>query len=420
MKVVILSSSDKSGGAAIASSRLHLALKKHDVNSQMLVRYKVNHIDPTIQAINQLARFATVEAHPRFIMEKLFFLFHEKSITERFAFSTNKFGFNVSANQLVRGADIIHLHWINQGFISLKGLKNLFSLKKPVVWTLHDMWPFTGGCHYSGTCQNYKLNCGNCPFLRIPSNNDLSNKVLIKKRKYYKNSNISVVACSNWLAAKARESDLFRNFNVITIPNPIDIEIFKPANKEDVRLRMGLPSDKKILLIGSAKLTDKRKGFEKLLAAFQILDAKNPELKDKIYILLFGQISEFASQQIPFHVKSLGMIETPELAYQCADIFILPSLEDNLPNTVMEALSCGVPCIAFKTGGIPEMIDHDENGYLCQYASEKDLADGIIWALNRADLKLLSLNARAKVLKNYSEESVARQYIKLYSQLLNG
>jgi glycosyltransferase involved in cell wall biosynthesis len=417
-KVILLSKSDMDGGAAIASLRLFHSLKKNstDWETNMLVQQALSSGDGLHSLLR--GKIGNYVSLGLLGYEKLKFLSHEKNATTRFQFSTANIGLPVYSNKFVKKADIIHLHWFNQGFISINGLKNILKLDKPVLWTMHDMWSFTGGCHFTGFCERYINSCGNCPLLKNPSETDLSTLIFNEKQLVYKKyPKLTFVTCSDWLKTKAQNSKLLGKMRIETIPNPIDTLKYKPEDKSVSRRKLNLPTNKKILLFGSARLNDKRKGFVKLIRALQILRKDHPEYENNLIVLLFGQVDEETPRLIPFKSVSLGKLDDPTLAYQAADLFVLPSLEDNLPNTIMEAMSCGIPSLAFNTGGIPEMIDHLKNGYLCQYGSEQSLAEGIFTMLSSEKLAEFSINARMKVETTFSEKVISEKYISLYNEL---
>ncbi|RLD80493.1 MAG: glycosyl transferase group 1, partial [Bacteroidetes bacterium] len=382
MKVVLVNKSDRTGGAAVACRRLQKALQKAGADAKLLVQEK-NDDDQTVK-ITGTGFWKRKKNFLLFVLERFYFLFYEASKEIRFAFSPAIAGENIYKNNLIKEADIIHIHWFNQGFLSLKNLKRLIALNKPIVWTLHDMWAFTGGCHYSGDCENYMVSCGNCPFIKNPSEKDLSYKILKKKKTILKDANITFVTCSNWLKAKAKESSLLKDFIVVSIPNPIDQKQFYPMDKKMIREKLSLPADKKLILFAAANISDKRKGLSYLLKALELVE-KNNSIPTDLEIVTFGKSDDSVFNNLPFNVHNLGILSKTEKiaeAYNAADLFVLPSLEDNLPNTIMESLACGTPVLAFKTGGIPEMIDHKKNGYLADYKSAEDLKKGLVFILN--------------------------------------
>ncbi len=420
MKVLIINKSATSGGAAVAAKRLFNALKESNSEVKMLIEDYTNNNEKGITSISH-NKFAKRKSLNRFINERLYFLPYEKNSNVRYKFSPATSGIDISKHPLVEEADIIHLHWINHGFLSLKNLDQLFKLNKPIVWTMHDMWPFTGGCHYADTCNHYIENCGNCPFLRWSNNNDLSSRIHEKKMKIWHNANIHTVSCSKWLGSLAQESSLLRRKKISSIPNPIDTSIFTPKNQAECRKELGLPLNKKLILFGAADISDPRKGARYLMEALHILDISYENLVAEVELIIFGKTKNTDLSKYPYKVHAMNYINGIEQMvklYNCADVFILPSLQDNLPNTVMEAQSCGLPVVSFSVGGVPEMIENHKNGYLTTMKDSDGLAKCIYKALYHSDIKTLKDNARNYVIENYSNHIVAEKYNQLYSSLL--
>jgi len=420
LKIVHINNSDIVGGAAVAANRLNVALRKFGVDSNMLVQDAKTDAEGVV-AIGA-GRVHRAKSFARFVYERLTFLPYEKNAVLRYAYSPANIGVDISEHPLVRDADIIHLHWINQGYISLKGLEKLFETGKPVVWTQHDMWSFTGGCHYAGTCLEFLERCSFCPILKKPAKNDLSAKQFVFKKELYSNVLLHPVACSKWLRALSSESSLFRNKEVSSIPNTIDTEVFQPLDKTECRKDLGLPIDKKLLLFGAANIFDLRKGARYLFEALNILLESFPVFKENVEIVVFGKISQETKDSIPFTIHRMNFIsDISEIVklYSASDIFVLPSLQDNLPNTVMESMACGTPVVGFCTGGVPEMIEHKHSGFLAEGRNALSLATGIYETLFLLDIDKMSANARNKVLKEYDGKIVAGQYVELYEKLLN-
>ncbi len=397
MKIVILNTSERTGGAAVAAGRLSKALKQAGIQVDKLVREDT-----------WLNRF-------RFYWERLIiFLCNHLNRKNLFAVSIANTGTDLSGHPLIKGADIIHLHWINQGFLSLRNIEELVKLNKPIVWTMHDMWPCTGICHHARDCEKFQTGCGACFFLKSEGK-DLSTSVFDKKLSLYKDANITFVGCSRWLSDRARKSYLLQEKAVLSIPNPINMEVYHPMDQNMPRGLLGLPSGKKLLLFGALNVTDKRKGIDFLIEALRKLEKQDVEL------VVFGQVKDDIRGLFPVPIHSMGYLsdESKIVAlYNAVDMFITSSLEENLPNTIMESMACGTPCVGFATGGIPEMIDHRVNGYVANYKDAGDLACGIRWVLEHEDRQALSDACVKKVRDNYTEEVVARQYIALYKKLL--
>ncbi len=419
MKILHINKHDSGGGAAVAALRIHRALRNNETDSNFLVLTKSGNDSNTFGFDEGLCH--TVKCYYQFIAERVKFLRDEKDASLRYAFSPASAGFDISQHPLVKEADILHLHWINQGFISLENLDSLFKMNKPIVWTLHDMWPFTGGCHYAGSCMEFNEHCGYCPFLKHPGRRDLSNRIYLQKKKIYNNASLNIVACSKWLRSLSSESSLFLNSKVTNIPNAIDTNQFRPLDKDECRRELGLPSDKKLVLFGAANLLDARKGFRYLIEALNIIKENFPTLSAKIELVVFGKLKEDVYKQLPFDIHNMKFIsDTDKLVkiYNAADVFLLPSLQDNLPNTVMESMACQTPVVGFSIGGVPEMIIHEKTGFLAEARNSLSLATGLYQTLFLNDTSQMGLAARERALELYAENVVAQQYLAIYNEAL--
>lgn len=413
--VLQLSTFHWEGGAGVAAARLHQALLNAGVDSNLMVS-EISHPSPQTTAWAD-TDWKSKKAWGNFVLERLSFLPYEKDKSVRFAFSPAVAGADITNHPLVKQASIIHLHWVNFGFLSISSLEKLFSLGKPVVWTLHDMWTFTGGCHYNRGCERYLSHCCYCPYLKKPGEYDIAFTQFEKKQRLYQNTNLTLVSPSRWLDDLVRKAALTKGMPSMAIPNCIDTHFFKPGDRTAARNALGLPADKKLLLFAGANTQDPRKGFKYFQEAMQ-----HPDLADaEVIILGKGKAENFSD--MPVKVHFLGKISDASqmvLAYNAADILVVPSLEDNLPNTIMEAMACGTPAVGFGTGGIPEMIGHLESGFVSAPKSASLLSEGIQWVLKHNEDGAVSASARKKVLRHYSEEVVARQYSQLYDSLLHG
>ncbi len=418
MKVVIVNKYDKSGGAAIAAYRLFEALKANEIDAKYLVQEKkTNEKDIFSTSNNKIKKISNFF---KFSFERLVVSLKISYQKYRFAFSIANVGENISKNKLIREADIIHLHWINFGFLSVKSLKNLLSLNKPIVWTLHDMWAFTGGCHYSFDCINYKTKCQNCFYLKNQNNNDLSTKIFNHKLNLFLNSNINFITCSNWLKNEAKSSYLLKSKNVIHINNPINTDFYNKKNKTLTRQKFNISAEKKVILFGAMNLKDERKGLKYLIDALDILTKKFK--KNELLILLFGKSNDEINSALPFDFININYTNSEEQIvniYNCADVYVIPSLQDNLPNTIVEAHSCGIPVVGFNVAGISEMIIHKKTGYLAELKSEVDLANGIEFILKSTDYEIISDTCRKYALNNYSYNNISQKFIEIYKKILN-
>lgn len=409
MNIVHLVCTDD-GGAGRAAIRVNDSINRRIVNGKcrVLVARKTKQIDKLYTLggtkINKLKRIINNETNKLSI----------KRYKTSSLFSNSIKGFNICQHDLIKDSDIINLHWINGGFLSYYELKKLSKLKKTIVWTLHDMWPFTGGCHYDEECGRYKTNCGNCKVLRSNREKDLSTKIQKKKEKIYSDMNITIVGCSNWITECAKESKVFNNKLCVNIPNCIDIETFKPIDKEIARNILNIKTNKKIILFGAMSSTsDARKGFKFMLEAMKILD------RDKYIAVIFGNSSEECEIEKYIETIYMGQLSddyTLALLYNVADVFVAPSIQENLANTVMESLSCGTPVVAFNIGGMPDMIKHEINGYLCEPFKYESLCEGIEYCTKNT--VQLGKRARKYVEDNYTYEIIGKKYTELYEKLL--
>ena len=420
MRVLIVNTSERTGGAAVAANRLMKALNNNGVKAKMLVR------DKESDAL-------TVVGLPKSPMLRWHFLWERFTIFLRLHFSRKHLfdidianaGSDITRLREFQEADVIHLHWINQGMLSLNGIRKILRSGKPVVWTMHDIWPATAICHLTLGCHYFINRCANCKYLPGGgSQNDLASRIWQKKQQMQAEENIYYVACSRWLESEAKSSTLLQGQKITSIPNPIDTHIYKKGNKQEARQRLGLPLDKKLILFASQRVTNEYKGMSYLVDALtkcQTLIPADAPIRNLCEIVILGGHAEEVVEQLPMKAHALGYVNDEQRVvdvYNSVDVFVLPSLSENLPNTIMEAMACGVPCVAFKVGGIPEEIDHLKNGYVAAYRDAADLARGITWVLQEADYESLSQQAIHKVMQCYSQQSVAVKYIDVYQQAM--
>ena len=400
MKVLLLNTY-AGGGAGIASGRLLAALQAEGKDVALL-------------------HAADVGSRWPFYAERLSFLPYERDKSVRFSFSLANFGKDLCHHPLVQAADILHLHWINQGFLSLKNIARLARLGKPIVWTLHDIWAFTGGCHIH-TCDHFQQACGDCPYLRRPSPRDLSHRIWAAKKRWFP-ADIHFVTCSEWLRGMALSSSLLADYPITTIPNPINTQVFRPITATErtaFRHEKGIAPGARVVLFVAMKISEPHKGFRFLQAALQQIKANQADLP--LEIMVIGKPDPEALAALPYPVHALGLVQdTGQLAriYAAADVFVTPTLADNLPNTVMESLSCGTPVAGFRTGGVPEMVEHRVSGFIAPQGDSAALAEGIRWILSgEKPIGELRRAARQKAEKDYANSVVAAQYTGLYKSL---
>lgn len=388
MKVLLVSTSE-GGGGGIAARRLLDALNKNGVEAKMMVRDKQSADTSVVKVGSRLPK----------VIERL-------AILPRCGFRRSRLwqtdianvGIAITGTEEFRQADVVHLHWVCQGMISLDEMGKILSSGKRIIWTLHDEWPYLGVCHYRGECREKE--CRKCPLLcgSLPYN------IYKKKHAMYGQWHPTFVGCSQWIAGEARKA--MPRERVEHINNCIPSGLFHPIDMRQARKALALPQDRPLLLFCSQKVTDERKGIAYLVEALQ---KPHP---DGLCLVIVGKDSE----QIPlpdgipaYRFGSVDQEMMPQL-YSAVDAFVTPSLQDNLPNTIAEAMSCGTPCVGLNTGGIPEMVSHLRNGYVARYRDAADLAEGIRHVLCH-DLRQAAL-AHAK--EAYDETRVAQAYIKLY------
>jgi glycosyltransferase involved in cell wall biosynthesis len=415
MKVLLINTNDIRGGAARAAYRLLKGLQLVGLDSKMLSKYKKSS-DPSVichssSLINSSwGRFIVPDMLPLVLYPR----------RKRLPWSTGWLQNDLPMQVAAQGADLVHLHWVGKGFMSFKAIPKF---DVPLVWTLHDMWAFTGGCHYSADCTRYTESCGSCPQLRSKKEEDLSRKIWRSKERYWEGVNLTVVAPSKWLADCALASSLFRDLPVRVIPNGLDTLVFSPKNREAARKRFGLHLDRTIILAGAVKASsDERKGFRVLGHGLKRLAESRSS--DDLDLVVFGEREPARPPDMGFKVTFVGEINDDDalaLLYSAADVYVAPSTQENLANTVMEAMACGTPVVAFDIGGMSDMIEHEVTGYLAQPFDTQDLARGISWVTQDRSLnRSLSCRARAKVEKEYAVDKVGRRYAQLYEEVLKG
>lgn len=411
MKILIVNTSDIQGGAARAAYRLHRALLNENIDSQMLVQQKSSD-DYTIigPATRKEKAINFFRPHLDWLPVKFY---KNRSKTP---FSSAWLNFSGIVNKINEiNPDIVHLHWICGGMIKIE---DIAKIKAPIVWSLHDMWAFTGGCHLDEECALYEKYCGTCKVLGSKKENDLSKKIFTKKTKTFsKIDNMTIVGLSKWLSECAKNSTLLKDKQHINLPNPIDISIFKPFNKNQSRELWSLPKDKKLVLFGAMNaIGDPNKGFKELSEALNKLTLKNIEL------VVFGSSEPKNPPKFKFKTHYLGSLADDVslvALYNAVDVMIVPSLQEAFGQTASETMACGTPAVAFGATGLLDIIDHKINGYLAKPFNTTDLAHGIEWILNNENYTALCRNAREKVVKEFDSVVVAKKYIGLYKEVLH-
>jgi glycosyltransferase involved in cell wall biosynthesis len=408
MKILIVNTSDIQGGAARAAYRLHKALLNEGIDSQMLVQNKVSDDYTVLSSSTKIAKgFAKIKPILNSLPTK-FYPHKTKTL-----FSPSWLPFSKIINQINKiNPDIVHLHWVCGGMLKIE---DLAKIKPPIVWSLHDMWAFTGGCHYDEECGRYQENCGYCKVLGSNKENDLSSHILKRKDRSFKRDDLIIIGLSQWLTNIAKKSYLFKNKRIINLPNPIDTNLFKPFDK--ARQLWNLPENKKLILFGAMGATsDPRKGYQELTRALLKLQIKNIEL------VVFGSSEPKEKLDFNFKTHYTGhLYDDVSLItlYSACDVMVVPSLQEAFGQTASESMSCGTPVVAFGATGLLDIVDHKQNGYLAQPYDSNDLARGIEWVLeDEQRYKQLCFAAREKVIEKFDFEKVAKQYVDLYQSLL--
>lgn len=423
LKVLSVCTSDAGGGAPRAAYRIHQGVRELGVDSRMFVKDKRTK-DANVIALDEFAPhnalYHAFDWTRNKVKNKIQHFHWNRYPNREDIFMSDMRGTDLHGALQKLNYDILHLHWINQRFISLEDLPQ----GKPIVWTLHDSWPFCGICHYFFDCGEYKYHCGCCPLLRSDKADDLSQKVWRKKSEIYKNLDLHIVTPSRWLADCAKQSCLMGRFPVSVIPNCLDVEAFRPLDEKEISPRwrkfQEIGKTKSLLLFGAVNAaTDKIKGFAYLLSALKRLEQQG--YADDFELIVFGATESELSMDVKIPIHYVGYVgNTDDLVslYNLANVMVVPSLTENLSCAIMESLSCATPVVAFNIGGNGDMIEHKVNGYLAKEKDDADLAEGILWCLENNGGNRLGKVGHEKVLRNYTFDVVCRQYKALYESVI--
>lgn len=404
-KILIVNTSDIQGGAARAAYRLHKSLLAQGVESQMLVNSKSSDDFTVISEDKKLRKYFN-KIRP--IVDSIPTRFYKNKT--KTLFSPSWIGFSNVVDKINEiNPDIVHLHWICGGMMKIEDIARI---KAPIVWSLHDMWAFTDGYHYDESFDICKNGCTKEP------KNFLSKSIFKRKQKTFnQKKDMTIIGLSSWLNECSKSSTLLKDKKHINLPNPIDTNIFNPFDKEKSRELWSLPKNKKLVLFGAMGATsDPRKGFKELSEAMQKLE-KNEDIE----FVVFGSSKPQNAPDFGFKVHYLGSLAddiTLVTLYSAVDVMIVPSLQENLSNAIMESLACGTPVVGFDIGGNADMIEHKQNGYLAKPFDTTDLKDGIEWVLNNPNYEELCTNARKKVINEFDSVVVAKSYVELYEGIL--
>jgi len=412
MNVLFLNATDIEGGAGRAAYRLLTGMRGLGVPARMLVQRKSGD-DPAV--IGPATSRGKVAGIVRPHLDQLLLRFYPR---RQLTFFPAVLPDSVAADVAPLAPDLVHLHWVAGGFLRVETLRRL---GRPLVWTLHDSWPFTGGCTMPLECRRYEQRCGQCPILGSARERDLSRWLWKRKHSAWKGLDLTIVTPSRWLGAAARASALFRDARVEVIPNGLDLVRFRPHDRRYARELLGLPQDRRLILfIGMNIVNDRNKGFHLLLPALEAL--RQNGWGEGAEVVVAGCSDPPPGVAMPLTTHFLGRLHddvTLALLYSAADIFVLPSIQENLPNTVMEAMACGTPTVAFDQGGVPDLVAHGRTGFLARPGDPGDLARCMAGLLdNDAQREAFGHEARRVAEGEYSLETVARRYCALYEEIL--
>ena len=415
MKSLLINTFDIRGGAARAAYRLHNGLRMIGINSQMLVQEKTSDdwtvIAPETRIQMGIAKTrATIDALP-------LRLYRQFDNYGRFFPQWLPDSLITKVNQIK--PDIINLHWISGGFVQIETLSKF---KQPIVWTLHDMWAFTGGCHSSQECDRYLNNCGNCPQLNSKQEQDLSRWVWQRKNKAWKSLDLTIVAPSRWLADEARKSLILSDHPIYVIPHGLDTKSYRPLESKLARNLLNLPQDKYLILFGAMRAnSDLNKGWQFLQPTLHRL--KQSGWADKLEVVIFGISAPEIPIDMGFPCHYLGQLRddlTLAVMYAASDVTLVPSKQESFGQTASESLACGTPVVAFGATGLIDIVNHQQDGYLATPFDYVDFANGIDWVLTDADRhQALRVAARKKAEQEFDQLLQAKRYQELFHKILN-
>ncbi len=417
MKVLHFSTSDQTGGAARAAFRLHRGLRVREVQSSMYVRSQQS-VDEHVQKY-QPARDLWTRIQRRWRREKIERSFARYSDTrpeglEPFSDDRSPFGGRVV--ERCPEADVLHLHWIS-GFVDLPSFFRHVSV--PVVWTLHDMNPFTGGCHYDRGCGRFVDACGACPQLGSSAEDDLSRAIWRRKKEAFSAippEQLHVVATSRWMAEEARRSSLLDSFEVSRIPLGLDVDTFAPRDGEGLRRALGIPEEAKVLLFVAHSTENKRKGFGLLTEALKGIDER---ISDLFLLSVGGGHPDFPSSLEHLHLGHVDSDRLLSAVYSSADAFVIPSRQEAFGQTALESIACGTPVIGFDAGGIPDLVRPGETGVLAKTGDVKSLRAAIEKMFSdETRREKMETQARSVAVEEYALEVQAERYTELYRGLI--
>lgn len=419
MKIAIINTSYSRGGAAIVTARLAEALRAAGHDARMITYSREPGLPEYAAAVSKVSSLYT-----KFIPERArIFAANGFNRADVFKVSTADTGLHLHKHEWVRNADVVMLNWINQGTLSLNGIRKIARSGKPIIWTMHDSWCFTGACHHpENDCTRYREQCGNCPYFHNGINaHDMSWRTWRRKQELYNDIDIHFVAVSNWLANNARNSSLLADKPVTVIPNAFPVESFSPYPSDDITLPSGVDTERKLILMGAARLDDPIKGIDYAIKALNHLAETDPELTAKSQAVFFGNLRDpHKLDKLKFPHIHLGMMKSgAALAqlYASATAVLSTSLYESLPTTLIEGQAAGCLPVTFGQGGQADIVTHMTDGYIARYLAPEDIATGLKWALT-ANIDRKALHAGVE--SRFASNVIADKYISLCESLLKG
>ena len=402
IRVLHISAAGTTTGAGKATILTHnYLLKRKDIESKVLFFKQENFFNEFVYYYSQKSIFTKIKRYLFTFLDKIYLLKYKDKTND--IFSPGLFGVSIANLDLVKWADVIHIHWANHGFINIAELKGI---NKSIIWTLRDMWAFTGGCHVNYQCEKFISECGNCPILRSKNERDLSNKIIKNKIIYLRNSRINWVGISSWIKNNAKNSSVLNGKNIDVIYSGIQTNIFEIRERKFSRQKLGIKYENEIILIGASNLDEKHKGLDFIINTIN-------NIKKDIIVMIFGQINQL-DKKINKKVIQLGYIKNQDLlvdVYNSSDIFLSPSLVEAFGKTVCEAQSCGIPAICFSDTGPEDIIEHKKTGYLSKYLDYNDLLLGVKYCLENNFSKQYIRN---RAIKKFDINTSCDKYYKIY------
>lgn len=417
MKIVHVSTEDITGGAARAAYRLHTALSRLGHDSLMFVANRRSK-DPLVTAFDASMDW-TSRVRRRFRRERIARDFARYSASRPAGFeifSDDRSEYGADLVKHLPPCDVINLHWVAR-YVDYEAFFSAMPERTPVVWRIADMNPITGGCHYDEGCGKYLEGCGSCPQLGSGDVNDLSRQTWKRKQEVFRQVDprrLHFVALNRWMASNLGQHPFLHRFPVTIIPNGLDTEVFAPRNREFARESLGLPHDARIILFVAEVVQIRYKGFLPLTEALSGLKAQ-----DNLLLASVGTKPVLNVGVPHVHLGHISDDRLLALIYNAADLFVIPSLQDNSPNTVLESMACGIPVVGFETSGVPDMVRHGTTGLVVPRGDVVALRGAVEDLLsNPSKREEMGINSRKVALQEYSLAVQAMRYSELYQRLV--